>query len=93
MAMARGMAPAADEIVICTGQGAVVMTIDADGNPTAPAHLCPDCAMNLLQGVLSQGVALTSFTCWQKVRAHYQTLAQACPGLYATQARDPPRGL
>lgn len=93
MAMARGMSPAVDAIVICTGHGPVVMSVDADGNPTAPAHLCPDCAMNLLQGVLSQGVALTSFAGWEKIKAHYRTVALACPGPRAAHARDPPWGL
>ncbi|SFR18533.1 hypothetical protein [Poseidonocella sedimentorum] len=32
-------------IVLCTGSGTVTVPVDADGQPTAPRHLCPDCAL------------------------------------------------
>jgi hypothetical protein len=41
-ALARGQAAAAGQMVICTGTGFVMLTVDADGNPTGPAHVCPD---------------------------------------------------
>jgi hypothetical protein len=48
---ARGQAMAAGEIVICSGGAAVTIRVDSDGNPTGPAHWCPDCVITLLAGV------------------------------------------
>jgi hypothetical protein len=41
-ALARGHAAATSQMVICTGSGFISVTFDAQGNPTGPAHLCPD---------------------------------------------------
>jgi hypothetical protein len=41
-ALARGQAAAAGEMVICSGGGFLTITVDAEGKPTGPAHLCPD---------------------------------------------------
>lgn len=90
MAMARGMSPAADQIVICTGSGPMVMTVDAEGNPTAPSHLCPDCALNLLQGVLTQGMSFVGFTGWHKIQAHDTAIVLVRLGLVKPRVRDPP---
>jgi hypothetical protein len=46
MAMARGMTKdAADQVVLCTEAGPVTVTLDAQGNPIGPVHICPDCAL------------------------------------------------
>jgi hypothetical protein len=45
MAVARGQAPAVGQIVLCTGLGVVSVGIDAEGNPTGPAHICPYCVL------------------------------------------------
>lgn len=42
LATARGQAPAVGEMVICSGFGTHVVQVDANGNPTGPAHICPD---------------------------------------------------
>ena len=49
MAAARGQTMAAGSVVICTGSGAVTMQVDADGQPVGPVHICPDCALSLLE--------------------------------------------
>ncbi len=41
-AAARGQAPAADLVEICAGFGTQMIALDADGNPTDGAHICPD---------------------------------------------------
>lgn len=41
-ALARGQAAAAGEMVICAGGGFLTITVDAEGKPTGPAHVCPD---------------------------------------------------
>ena len=49
MAMARGMAKDANgQVILCTGQGAVTVTLDAQGNPMGLVHICPDCALSLM---------------------------------------------
>ena len=48
MAVARGSAAAADQVVLCTGNGPVAIYIDAEGNPTTAPHICPDSALNVL---------------------------------------------
>jgi hypothetical protein len=48
LAMARGQTMAAGEIVICSGGAAVTLAVDAEGKPTGPAHICPDCALTFL---------------------------------------------
>lgn len=49
--MARGQAPQAGQIVICTGQGIVTISIDADGKPVERHTLCPDAALTLMAAV------------------------------------------
>ncbi|MEM6758643.1 MAG: hypothetical protein AAF601_04110 [Pseudomonadota bacterium] len=55
-ASARGAAPVADSIVICSGHGVELVYLDADGNETRAPHLCPDCLMHLAG--LPSGVAV-----------------------------------
>jgi hypothetical protein len=47
-AVARGMAGAVGMAELCAGSSAVMVYIDAQGQPTAPPHLCPDTALSLL---------------------------------------------
>ena len=43
MAVARGQAPMGDPVEICGGYGQVFVTLDANGQPAAPRHACPEC--------------------------------------------------
>lgn len=43
-----GMRDATGQMVICTGEGKQTVYIDAEGQPTAPPHDCPDCVMLVL---------------------------------------------
>lgn len=43
--IARGQAPADGQIVICTGQGIITISVDAEGNPVESHMLCPDAAL------------------------------------------------
>lgn len=43
---AQAMQPG-QTLVICSGYGVATITLDADGNPTAPVHPCPDCLAGL----------------------------------------------
>ncbi|MDF0603327.1 hypothetical protein P1J78_21575 [Psychromarinibacter sp. C21-152] len=51
MAVARGQAMAAGQIVLCTGTGPLAVAVDARGEPIGPLHVCPDCALTLLAAV------------------------------------------
>lgn len=48
MAVARGQVSTGDSIVICSGYGAVTITLDAQGNPVGPVHICPDCVLGAM---------------------------------------------
>ncbi|MFC6686432.1 hypothetical protein [Jhaorihella thermophila] len=48
LAMARGNAGAAGQIVLCTGTGPVIVFVDEDGQPIQPPHYCPDFALHLI---------------------------------------------
>lgn len=48
MAVARGQVAVGDSIVICSGYGAVTITLDAQGNPVGPVHICPDCVLGAM---------------------------------------------
>jgi hypothetical protein len=43
MAVARTHAQGVQDVVICSGYGMVTITLDAEGNPVGPVHMCPDC--------------------------------------------------
>lgn len=43
---ARGQAPAADLIVICSGHGVATIVVDASGEPVELQVICPDCALS-----------------------------------------------
>jgi len=47
LAVARGAPGPAGVMVICTGDGLSRVTVDADGQPVAPPHVCPDCLLAL----------------------------------------------
>lgn len=48
------------QATLCTGDGAVTVTLDARGNPVAPARHCPACvlALSLPPGVPVAGLPL-----------------------------------
>jgi len=95
MAVARGMTTnAAGQVIVCTGQGVVTLTVDANGVPTDDplglTHFCPDCALTLLafaDAPMATQIAVT----------HTQTLGQAPHNIALmpvvpnpAKARDPP---
>ena len=45
MAQARLMPAAVGQMVICTTNGAKIIGIDAQGQPTGEDHICPDCVL------------------------------------------------
>ena len=45
MAVARNQPRPIGEMVLCTGYGMVVVSVDAEGQPTGPMMPCPDCVV------------------------------------------------
>ena len=56
--MARGQAPGAGQMVICTGAGIITVTVDAEGNPVESHTLCPDAALVFLAAAALEPPAL-----------------------------------
>ena len=91
MALARGVATnAAGEVILCTGQGVVTVTVDAQGNPIGPVHICPDCALSFMDHLAVIAVAEPGVV-------HMQILGQTIVATLQTpfvhtaaNARDPP---
>lgn len=48
MAILRGQTGAVGTTVLCIGEVAVEVAVDADGKPVGPRHICPDCALNVI---------------------------------------------
>ncbi|WP_083217568.1 hypothetical protein [Thioclava sp. SK-1] len=51
MAVARGQARVAGQIVLCTGTGVTTVHVDAQGQPIDRPQICPDMALNWLVAV------------------------------------------
>ena len=91
MAVARSlMMDAQGQVVLCTGQGVMTVTLDRSGEPMDPVQICPDCALTLM-------VALAAPDLPEPQLIHMQTLTQsAVPALQTpvipklSQARGPP---
>ena len=93
MALARGQATAAGEIVICTGAGLVTVAVDAEGDPVAPAHICPDCALSLIAAPPGAPAALAPAARLLPLRfAAAPAPDAAAPRHSPVSARDPPHG-
>lgn len=52
MAIARGMTGPEGFAEYCIGESAVMVPVDAEGNPTGPAHFCPEASFSLLNWVV-----------------------------------------
>lgn len=91
MAMARGMArDASGQVILCTGDGVITVTLDAQGEPMETVHICPDCALTLM--AFTDAPIIVESTV-----VYIQTLAQTpvstlqIPAVPTrTQARGPP---
>lgn len=89
-AAAQGGRDAAGTMVICTGMGAAVVYVDAEGQPVPAPHYCPDCMMHVLDAVVPPA-ALPAPGGYAAARAAVDipVLLGAAPRLRAS-ARAPP---
>ncbi|WP_439109215.1 hypothetical protein [Lentibacter sp.] len=86
MAEARAMTSPAGEIVLCTGTGPLSILVDADGKPTGPPYICPDCALALFADITApvstpepilRTVALSGFGALARLVAQRSVAASA----------------
>jgi hypothetical protein len=90
MAVARGMPGAAGSVVLCTGTGPVTILTDAEGQPIAPAHICPDCALSLIV-TLEQSAAVVAHPMGRADGLPLAAVAVVLPrDVRPFSARDPP---
>ena len=52
IAVMKGQPIAVGEVVLCSGGQVMSVPVDKDGNPTGPAHFCPDCMAAAFAAVL-----------------------------------------
>ena len=90
MAVARGMPGVAGQIEICSGTGPVMIALDAEGNPTGPAHICPEAALSLIQASMVSPDVLIAVTGSVARVAYVQAASGTGSGTARPQARGPP---
>ncbi|MDO5643669.1 MAG: hypothetical protein Q4G26_14950 [Paracoccus sp. (in: a-proteobacteria)] len=90
LAVARGQARIAGEIVLCAGGEMITVLVDENGQPVKRMVICPDMALSLMSGVVPAPVLIARpdsplILPWTVTQAH----AGSRPAPLA-QARDPP---
>ncbi|MGJ8624768.1 MAG: hypothetical protein ACSHW1_18660, partial [Yoonia sp.] len=91
MAVARGMAyDAAGQVILCTGQGVVTVTLNTQGEPMDVVHICPDCALTLMAAVGALLVLEPLIVHSQTLTQTPVTTAQTTISPAAFHARGPP---
>lgn len=89
-AWARGQAPAVGTVEICLGLSAVTLSVDAQGQPVAPPHLCGEKALSLILAL----AAPVPKGLWRALTPVVLPVPrESCPagfGLWSSRARGPP---
>lgn len=62
LAIARGMPGASGYAEYCIGETAVMVPVDAEGNPIGPAHVCPDISLSLLNWIAESPLVIVPVT-------------------------------
>ena len=78
------------QMVICTGQGPVMVQLGADGQPAGTVHICPDCMLHALSSVLPQAMSVVRPVSITVVRTGSLQGAPGTQARPAPQARGPP---
>ncbi|MFK7752625.1 MAG: hypothetical protein AB8B51_08755 [Sedimentitalea sp.] len=90
MAVVRGASGPAGQMVLCVGTQTVVVDVDQQGQPVERTHLCPDCALSILDHV-NLAAAVANSTCPQPtVLAVRAELAHPGTRVPPRMARGPP---
>ena len=91
LSMSRGMTKDAQgQVILCSGQGPVVVTLNGQDNPFGPVSVCPDCALTLM----AYSSTIIIVKPWlSKIQTLLQTPVLKSQILViptSVQARDPP---
>lgn len=93
MAVARTAPDAAGQMVICSGEGSVVVRIDEDGQPIGPPHYCPECAISALTGVEPANFPILMGVQGRSIVFALSKVLVLTQAKQAAQPRGPPIGL
>ena len=92
MAIARHALMPVDHMVICSGEGAYTIAIDAEGNPTGEVHYCPECIASALTAIETSAPEVAAVNAAKPLTL--ETPAPSLPVVQAAcappQARGPP---
>lgn len=90
MAIAQGMPGVAGYAELCIGHEPVMVTVDAEGNPTGESHICPEFGLSLLNAVTAGETHCAAPD--SKARKAVGVVAVTAPVIRAVQtsARAPP---
>lgn len=90
LATARGQTRIGEAVLICSGEGFVTVTLDAEGNPVGPAHLCPDMVLAFFAAMDLSPVVLPEREGRTERAALPPGPAAASQGAPLARARAPP---
>lgn len=92
MAIARGMTGPEGFAEYCIGESAVMVPVDAEGNPTGPAHFCPEVSFSLLNWVVLDQTDAAEVLGRSEALHLPQVAVEDVIRLIAESARAPPLG-
>ena len=89
-ALARTMADATGQIVICTGTGPMIVYMDEQGEPTGPPQICPEYALSLIVALTQADIMPVSLGVWFSERANELAQSRVISKFGTPSARGPP---
>ncbi len=90
LAVARGAPGPVGVMVICTGEGMQRLAVDADGQPVAQPHICPDCLLAFHASPLRDPLPAPRAACTTARAPFAEASHAAAPARPAMLARAPP---
>ena len=90
VALARGQVALGDQAVLCLGGGLVAVTLDAEGKPVGPGHICPDATLAFVPDMDLPQAALTPVELSQLAVVARQTLWSGQSASVLPPSRGPP---
>lgn len=88
--MAKGMPQSVGVMELCAGQTTVLIAVDANGEPTAPQHHCPDCTLLALDMIADQSGPLVFTQAGFAMPKPAEAASVAIQRLLNLKARAPP---
>lgn len=89
-AVARTMPDASGQMVLCSGTGPMLVSVDENGVPMEPPQLCPDCALALFTALDAGEVTIASLGMWRRYTANAVHVSARTCRMGQPNARAPP---